>query len=357
MTKVMFAGKDFKAMVAAVTRFPELGNFAGADLIHLEVSEGKATACTFGIVLARARVDAEGKLPLTGLVRRNIEGFASVCSEAAKVTLAKVDSQIVLTVKGREGIVAISDGKAFKAPQLKSMSHVPVTKELASRLNYLSDVALNDSSRADLCCVMLTPDRQAIACNQKTVASMKTMGKLAENVAVPLALSKIAADGDVLYAGAKETVLKSDIATYSMPSPVRAQKEYPLGVVRELAKQAKEEVLAVDGQKFATAILECATCLGQLARTEVIVDMVIKDHKLAVSSTNGGMRFTATIPVLSTEPADAEFRAPLEGLQHVVPFMGEKVVFSRGKHSDLFLGVGRGWVLFPAWQSKRKKKA
>lgn len=354
--KATFLGKDLKALIAGIGKFPSLGNFAGADLIHLQVSEGKATAYTFGIVLSKVQVPAEGKMLLLGLDRRGVEGFVSICADAAKVILTKVDNQVAFASRGREALVPASTGQVYKSPLLKGISSIAVTKDLAERMNYLSEVALNDSSRAELCCVMLTPDKQAIACNQKTVALLKTGCKLEGNVAVPLALSRVASPGDQLFPGTKETTLRSGIATYSMPSSVRAQKEYPFGIVRDLAKQSRDELLAIDGQKFVTAITECATCLGQLSRTEVIVDMKIAGGKLDIRSTNGGVRFSTLVSVLTPDPAEVEFRAPLEGLKSVLPFIGEKVVFSRGKHGDLFLTVTRGWVLYPCWETKKGKK-
>src|ERR1700739_2113624 len=103
MLSAYLTGKNFRALISAVSKFPTIGSFAGADVINLEVREGRAVATTCGIVLSRARVPADGELKLIGLERRTVEAFAGICPETAKLSIVSNGSKdVLIKFKGRE---------------------------------------------------------------------------------------------------------------------------------------------------------------------------------------------------------------------------------------------------------------
>lgn len=357
MNKTTVMGADFKEAVTAVAKFPSVGSFAGSEVISLQAVEGKLTATTFGIVLSRARIDAKGDLALVGIDQRIAGTFASLCPDTAKVVISILSDskEVYIQCRSRWVKVPMVDGQAFKVPSLKEIPGVKLSKDMASRVAYLAELAFSDSSKAELCCVMLTTSGQAIACNQKAIAVMKTSPVKPNNAAVPVALAKAMTTGDVLYVGARETVLRSGVAVHTMPSAVKAQKDFPLASIKQFGKIARVEMAACSGQKMSEAVAECLTCLSQIARTEIIGILTIADGKMNIQAKNGGAKFNAEIPLLSAEK-DGEFRVALDGISKVSPFMGSKVVLSRGKHGELFLGVESGWVMFPSWIENKKAK-
>lgn len=348
-------GKDFKALISAVTKFPTVGAFAGSELINLSAVDGKLTATTFGIVLSRAKVPVDGTLPLIAVNERELGDFAGICPDLAKIEISVGKTEVTVRFKNRELTTATMQGRTFKMPVTKEIPGVTITKPIAARVSYLADIAFNDSSRADLCCVMLTTAGQVIAMNQKTLAVLQASPVKRGNVAVPVPLAKTLAVGDVLYVGAKETALRSGIALYSMPSPVKAQKEFPLATIKQYAKLERTEVAVCEATKLATAINECAACLGQASRSEIVVTLSIANGKAELSAKAGGAKFRTVFSMLG-KTGEASFRVPLEGIVHVAAFMGNKVTLSAGLHSELFMGVADGWVLFSGWEEKKKKK-
>lgn len=353
--QAVLTGKDFKEVVAAVTKLPSLGNFAGSEQINITVADGKFTASTFGIVLARARVPAEGALSLVATERRIFEAFAPFCADATKVTMRVAGNELITKCR-TEVASSISVGQVYNAPSVKNMAGVKLSAAAAKRIVFLSNVAFSDSSRAELCCVMLTSKGEAIACNQKTVAVLKIAGcKQDIDVAIPLPMAKIMSAGDILYVGKKETVLRSGIATYSMPSAIKAQKEFPLTAVRSFSKLRQAESGSVVGTKLVNVASECSACLGQAARTEIIIVFTLAGGKMELTAQNGGARFRAPLTMHSAGE-DVVFKVPLEGLMQALPFVEDNAAFSRGKNGELFLGVSNGWVMFPSWEEGKKVK-
>lgn len=355
MHKIEVLGKDFKALISSVSKFPTVGSFAGSELVNLQAADGKLTATAFGIVLSRGRVSAEGTLKLVGAGERELSSFAGICPDLAKVSISIVDKQIVLKCKQNEVKMPLVDGQAHKMPSVKDLRGITITKSIAQRVGYLSDIAFNDSSRADLCCVMATGAGEAMAMNQKTLAVLKTSPSHSGNVAIPVPLAKAIAVDDVLYIGAKETIVKSGIALHSMPSPVKAQKEFPLAQIKQFGKMEREETLVVDGPKMAEAVAACASVLTGSTRAEIVVVLRTVKDKLELSARAGGAEFRTLVPTIKMF-TEAEFRVPLEGLAHVALFMGKKIVMSRARHGELFLSVPDGWVMFPSWEVKKKDK-
>jgi hypothetical protein len=347
-SKVILSGKDYKFLIAAVTRFPSVGSFAGSETINLQAADGKLAATTFNMVLSRARVAVEGELPLVGVNERTLAAFASVCSESAKVSITVSGKVISVRSRRREITTPILEGQKHKIPQLKDITGLKITKEIASRVVYLAEVAFTDSSRAELCCVMLASGGQAMACNQNSVGVLDISYK-GGAIAIPISLAKILQAGDTLYVGARETVVRSGGAVYSMSSPVKAQKEFPIALVKQYGKMAREEVATVSGVKLAEVVAECNTCLGALARTAVRPRLSVAEDKLEVSGTNSGVKFRAVLPLLGKAAREQVFHVPLESMVHVAAFLGKRVVLAAGKHGELFLRLDRGWVLFPAW--------
>jgi hypothetical protein len=355
MDKAIFSGHLFKVLIAAVQKFPSIGSFAGSEVVNISVADGKATATTFGTVLSRARVEAEGTLKLIGINERDISSFASICTDTAKVTITPSEKSIVLKSRNREINTPVMEAQQYKMPTLKDTPSIPITKAIAGRVGYLAGVAFNDMSRPELCCVMLTSTGQAVACDQKTLAVLSASKVKHGNTAIPVTLAKALQVDDVLYIGSKETVLKSGIALYSMPSPIQAQKDFPLAQITEVGKQARTEVTAVDGEKLALVISECAVCLA--SRTEVVASITVAEGKIVLTAKNGGTVFSAPLSPLGVPSQDTVFRVPLDGIQHVLPFLTGKILLSSGRHGELFLGLeDAGWIMFPAWETRKKKK-
>ncbi len=348
-------GKDFKAVVRAVAKFAGIGAFAGSELVNLLAVNGNLIATTAGIVLSRAKVPAEGTLPLIAVNERELGDFAGICPDLAKVTIDVGKTEVRVRFKNRELTTILVEGRTFKMPVTKEIPGVEITKPIAARVSYLSEIAFNDSSRADLSCVMLTTSGQIIAMNQKTLAVLQASPVKRGNVAIPVPLAKALGVGDVLYVGAKETALRSGIALYSMPSPVKAQKEFPLTTIKQFAKLDRTEVAVVEASKLATAITECASCLGQTSRSEIVVHLNIAGGKLELSAKAGGAKFRTVFSLLGKDLGEAKFRVPLEGIVHVAAFLGKKVTLSSGQHSELFLNVDSGWIMFSGWEEKKKK--
>ena len=354
--KAVFSGHLFKALISAVQKFPSVGSFAGSEVVNISVADGRAVATTFGTALSRARVEAEGTLKLTGINERDISAFASICTESAKVFIIPSETSILLKSRSREVNTPVMEARQYKMPSLKDIPSISITKAIAERVGYLADVAFNDMSRPELCCVMLTATGQAMACDQKTLAVLTASTTKHGNIAVPITLARILQVDDVLYVGATETVLKSGIALYSMPSPVQAQKGFPLQQITEVGKQDRTEVAAVDGEKLALVISECSTCLA--SRMEVVASLTVAEGTIVLSAKNSGTVFSAPIRPLGNPSQDIVFRVPLDTIQHVLPFLTGKILLSSGRHGELFLGLSKTeWIMFPAWQAKKKKKA
>lgn len=353
-TKLTIEVTDFKALVKAVSRFPSVGAFGGSDELNLSCHDDKLRAWTFGVVLSNARVSAHGIAPLFAVDRRVIESFASICPEKGTVTFQLTDSELICSCKQRQISIARSEGHIYKLPVVKDVAPIKITRSMAERVVYLSSVALDDSTRAELACVMLTK-HSTIACNQKTVAVLPG-SKVGSNTALPLPLAKIIETGDVVYVGARETLVKSGIGTYSMASPVKAQKEFPLAAITAFKKAKRTEVAVCEADKFTTAITECATCLGQLARTEVISTLQTDGSRITLSSKNGGAKFEVSIPLVLEAKEATIFKLPLQGLIEIAPFMKGRVVLARGERGEVYVMIEDGWVMFPSWEARKKAK-
>jgi hypothetical protein len=234
---------------------------------------------------------------------------------------------------------------------------IVVTKDLAAYTSYLSAIAFADATRIELSCVMLTTAGRALACNQKTLASFAVKTKLEQNVAIPLILAKELREGDVLYPTPGETIIKSGTALYSTTAPARAQKDYPVKTFVSLEQQASQKLGVCDGRRLADLIGECVTCLGQLAKTEVVLNLALTPGRLTASGENGGAKFRASRQLKSGDSTDT-LRAPLLSLAQSAPLLGEKPwSIARGsEHGDMFLSSNSGWILFPAWAPAKKKK-
>lgn len=352
-----FIARDLKALLNAVTLFPTPGNFGGADLVAIAVGGGYAVATTFGVVLSRSRCRADGELDLIGLDRRTVCDYVGTCPETSKVTIAVEGTECILSRKTRKVTLAVGKAQEHKVSVTKELPSIKMTKDLAQRVRYLADIAFADTSRPELNCVMLGTGGRAIACNQRTIALMKTKQNGNVVVAVPLTLARILEDGAVLYVGKDETIVKNGSSHYSTPTPVAAVKNFPLQTVEILQKEVREEIAVIQGDKLAHAIQDCVACIGGLSRTDVVIDFSISGKRLYCKAKNGGATFEAVVPLSSAQEEVVEFKVPLEGLVSAVAFMADTVKLSRGGNGDLFLVLQDGWVLFPAWLAPKKKGA
>ena len=347
--QLVLEGVDFKALVSAVCRFPAIGSVKGADTGSVMATKGRAIATTASILEARAVVPGEGDLFWTAVDRRALESYASICRDSGKVTVT-VDKNMVLSHRKREVTLQVSASVKVEKPVLGE--GVEIDKATAEKLAYLSYVAFDDATRIELNCVFLT-GTHAIACDQKTIAKLKVRLPV-EGSAVPLMLAKAIAAGDVLYIG-KQTVLKSGIATYAMPSLVKAQSSFPLGKIAAYEEDEKTKVGTLVAEKFKMVIEECAAVLSALARTEIVVDLTLEGEQLSFAAQNAGVVYRMSLALSGASCERRIFRVPLASLVHVAPFMVGKVVLLMGSRSDLFLDLGDGWAFFSAWVPDKKR--
>lgn len=349
MPKASILGKDFKTLTSAVTKFPSLGSFAGTELISLQVQSGKLTATTAGVAMSWADVPVEGTIPFIGVGEREVLAFAGICPDTAKVYIEVIEKLIHLRCKGREIVLPLAKGREQLLPVAIGV-RMEITKELAVRLNYLAQIAYNDSTKPELCCVMLTVTGQAIAVNQKAIASLKYPSDGAQtNVALPVLLAKTVTKGDVVFAGPKETMLRSGIATYCVPSPVKAQAEFPVATVVKYGEAEREVLAKFEGARLSDAIIECNTILSSVTRTEIFVSLAVGSEKMEVTGENGGIKFRASIPLLASI-VEGQLKVPIDEMLHVAAFLGKTTVIARGAKGEVFFSFGLGWTMFPRWR-------
>lgn len=343
-------GGEFKRLVDAVKRFPSIGSFLGSDLINLEVGKKHAVASTFGVVVSRASIPAEGDLTLSAVDERALVPFTAICRPKSAVVIRNTEKLLQFRTRGREISSPIADGKSHVIRPLEGSPHMLVTEDLAKKVAYLAQIAMNDSSRPELCCVMLY-NGQIMACDQKAVAVLKCLVPLAGRVALPLTLAKAIQKGDLLYTGAKETVLVSGIGKYAVPSPIKAQKDFPVDKLMRLATVEKTTVALVNGSHLKSALEECGACLGNIARNEVVVQLKFGNGKLELWAQNGGIKFRRRLPV--KEKTAAELNLPLDEALHAANlFEASQVTVSKGQNGETFLTMKSGWCLFPRWKAK-----
>ena len=348
--RACFRGSDFKALVAAATRFPSIGSFADSQMVHLKVSDGVARATMCSIAAAAATVPAEGELPLLAIEERTLQGFASVVSDAAKVYI-QAGADIRMWRKGREVTVPLKQGTVYKIPKATG-AKIKLSADSAKRIGFLSSIAYDDQSKAELSCVMLTKEGYAYAVNQKTIAALKCEPCSDDRVALPVPISRVLSKNDVLYPG-KETLLRSGRGLYCMPSPLVAQKKFPLKEIRAYADLKRKAYATFDGSEFAEAVQESNSCLGQLSRVEVIAQISVEEDHIELVAESGGAIFRAThVPV--EKGIATTFKISLEELTHVAAFLGKKTVLSRGDKGQVFLSSASGWAMMQVWTSKKK---
>ena len=355
MMSIIIVGKEFKKLVSAVTLFPSIGSFGGSELVNLHVKGGWATATTFGVVLSMAKVPATGELSLLGINERDMKSVASICTDADQIRI-DVDKHVTIHFRGREIITPLSKGTAHTLPAIEDPFNV--SKEVADKLTYLARVAFGDSSKPELCGVLLAGGGRAMACSQKAIAVLDYNGsKVANRVALPVPLAKILKAGDVVSCGAKETVVKRGRVWYCMPSPVRAQKEFPVEQVLAFEKTVKDPLVTCSGVKLAMGFDECQVCLSNVSKNEVKVLLTVADGKLALSSENGGVKFKTVVKAAAC--ADGEVMIPLEEMLLVGEFVGEQhdIEITRGrKNGEVFIAFNGGWAMFPAYTTPKKKR-
>jgi hypothetical protein len=354
--KLVIAGKDFKALIQAVTKFPSVGGIAGSEQINIYTSKGHLIATSFGVVLARAKAPAEGELPLLSVDERLLIPFAQVPNETSKVHIELDEKEIRFKCRNREITAPRNQGIDHKFPHTNGNgASIEVTEAIAKRGAYLGQVAFNDASRSDLCAVLMVPTGEAMACNQKAIAVLKYGKKGVQKIALPIPLAKSLSKGDQVWFSEKETVLKSGIAAYCMPTPTKAQKEFPVDGIQQFAKTDTEPVVRCKGDLLAAAVAECDAILGSIARTEIVLTIKPVGDKLELSSLNGGARFKHLMPTIEVMKENVELRIPLEEMKQTVPFIAseDRVTLSVGKkNGETFITFTEGWCLFPSWKGK-----
>lgn len=356
----MIKGSAFKELIASVTKFPMVGSFAGSEQINLWTDKKYLHASTTGIVLSHGKMrrSEDASLPVAiAIDERALINYTNIIHPAATLNITVEEKQVVLQSRNKVLHVPLTDGKKLQVSDVPDVEPIKITNVLAKRLSYLSEVAFNDGSKAELCCVMLCKD-SASAINQKVIASMKGT-KVTGKVPIPLHLAKVMSVDDTLYAGEELVVLKSGCAMYSMPSLTIAQKQYPLSLVSDLNKKERKDVVILDGGKLAEAVSECQSVMASIAKTIVILKIQIQDGKIKLYAKNAGFEFQRTLPVIKCCVAKALYRVELPYFIHIIPFLSGKAVLAESTHGELFVMMGFGWVAYPAYivDEKSKKKA
>ena len=351
MKKAVLTGKDFKTLIAKITKFPGLGMFGGSDLVSLFCEDGYLTASSFGVVLAVGKKPCNGALPLCAVDERVVQNFAGIVPESGKVSIEAFGKDILFKCGRNEVLVPAVEGRKYKAPE-STGEKLRVTPEVATTIRYLADVAYDDASRAELCCVMLMKNGRACAMDQKAIAVLKTGLETSGNVPLPLPISRYLETGNILWVDEKITILKAGSVTYSMPSLIQATKMFPFGVVSTLRKSSGKVQGSVDGAKMAGAIEDCMKCLGQLSKTEATLELRLSASRLALAGTNGGARFDTSVPASAAAGTDQLFRVPLASIARLRSFMQGLVSVSTGEHGDLYLRMDAGWCMFPSEEAK-----
>ena len=362
MQTATFIGKDFRTLLSEATRFPSVGTYSGSELVTLTVGGGLCVARTMGLAQCWAEVPAEGKLECS-IDERVIVSFMSLCTESSKVRLTNTGSELILKTRTRE--VKEAPGAIIHKTKKPATAGDPlsISKSLGDTLRYLSDVAFDSESRQELCCVMLAYSSPAtdmadgiayaLACNQKIVACMR-VGRIHQpsiRTAVPLLLAKNVVSGDSLYLGAKDSVLSSGVSLYSVPSPARAQRDFPLETIFGYGTLARSVSAMCSGDKLGLAVGECNTILA--AKTDVRLRLAVTEEGILLRAKSGTTEFKTQVPITKYTAA-MDFDAPLDALRPVLPLLtGKNVALSAGPHGELFLSMKSSWVMFPAYVRKK----
>jgi hypothetical protein len=344
------ASKDFKALIAAVTRFETIGSFAGSEMVMLSGSKGKLIATSYGVVLSKAEVAAEGDLPLLALDERPLIQFAGTCSEAGDVSIDADEKIVALRFKKTVVRLPVKAGQEHKLPA-RSEKGIELPSVLAKKIAYLSALAHADSSRPELCCVMLSGKR-AISCSPKVFAMLSIDHEVTENAPIPLPLAKEMHAGDVLYPGKLNTTVISGIGRHCMPSLVKAVTDFPLGVVEKYAKTKRAALCTVSLDKLTNMVAQCDSILSVIAKIEIVLCFTLSKGRLALSAKNSNADFASSIQVKGQEVEEAEFHLPMDELQAALALGSDTVTLKSGEKGETYIILdGNDWLMFPAFRS------
>jgi hypothetical protein len=353
VSRASVAGKDLKALVTALTRFPSIGAFAGSELIHFRVGKGFLQASSMGVVISRARIQAKGQTPCVAVDSRALGNFTSGFPDNCRVTIDVDENSLAFSHNDRQIKTALIVGQQHSIPKMMGVEgviEVDVTAEIAERVGYLAGIAYNDNSRPEVNCVLLAGDGRAMAMNQKAVAVLKCHnGGVSSRVALPVPLAQVLVAGDMVWAGPKETVVRSGICRYCMPTPTKAQKSFPVESIDQFAKTEREVVCTCNGQQLKDCVSECSSILSQLARTEVVVSLTIGPGKLELFAKNAGVEYRGAVG-LKTSKLETDLTVPLEEMTHIAQFLPDEVTLSRGKNGETFVSCKDGWAMVPRFK-------
>ena len=287
--------KDFKELVKAVSRFPSIGAFAGSEMIMLSTSKNVLLASSYGVVLSKASTPIEGDLPLLAVDERVLIQFATTCGDDGTVTITTDGKIVLFKHKKKEVKVPFTSGQVHEFPVVDKAKGLHLSSTLAKKINYLSMLAHSDSSRLELCCVMLSQNR-AISCSPKVFANLGTDYTSTENAPIPLPLAKELREGDTLIPGKSHTVLVSGVGQHCMPALVKARESFPLAVVEKYNAAIKSEICMVSLNRLNKLVGDCDTILSAIAKTEVVLCFSYAKGRLSLKATNSSTEFTGSVP-------------------------------------------------------------
>ncbi len=357
MSSLTVKASDFKALLSAATRFPIVGGLAGSEMLTLTTSKGSMFASSLGVVLSKSKCPVEGEIPGIAVDERLLSSFAAVCDDSQVITIT-VDKEICL--HGKHDVTAPlappANHRMTPIKELKNAVRLDIAADIAKRISYLSALAFSDSSRGELCCVMLLGD-QAMAASQKAVGIFACVSGVTRT-ALPLPIARVVKAGDVVYVSPTETILKSGIGTYAIPSQLQAQQNFPSAAIESMRKSQVSLAFSCAGPLFAAAVADAHKCLSSLSGLEIVLLFRVTDNVLTITGENGGAKFTTSLPVKAGKYT-GEFRLPLNELLGVIAFPAKQLQIAIGEKGEVTLTLDDGWSLFPAFiptKAKGKKK-
>lgn len=350
--KLELSGKDFTLAVQQVMRFPAVGSFEGAGLIHMEVIGDALLVARQGIALSVATVPiTSGSLKLMAVDEKQLSGFASICAEAARVIIDAGD-EIKFRCRSRETVAPQTKGVKYRIPDIGKATTIDGELTLAERIKYLAALASEDETRPEVSCVLLRGDGRAAAISQRMMAVFE-MSKDVPRAALPLQLAKVFEEGDKFEVGAELTILQSGVGSHCMPSPVKALKDFPVDLVDSYNKIQRQLVAVCRGEDLARVVSECDAVLGSLAKTAMVLTLTVKNGKIYATSENGAAKFRAVIACPGKVADGAILKLPVDELRNLSPFLTKELQIKL--HSDKvsgasFMSLEAGSIAFPAYR-------
>ena len=328
---------------------PTIGSFAGSEMVMLSADKGKAKVASYGVALSRATIQCEGSIPLCAIEERALQSFAGLCPDDSKVGVTVTDKQVTLRCKKMDLDIPFKAGEVYEVVSTEGTVGLAIGEDVAKKTAYLSQLAFSDSSRPELCCVMLS-GKKIISCSPKAFGVLSSGTDLVDRAPVPIPFAKELKEGDVLYAGKKTTVLVSGIGTYAIPTQIKALKDFPIAVIEKYGAAKRTSICALSGTKLGGMLTACSTILGGMAKTDVILSMETKEARLHLSAQNGSARFHESIQLKKMDSA-VSFSLPMDEMKAAIELLQGDIGLQQGPGGEIFISLSADeWLMLPPWK-------